>query len=233
MWWLLLFACAPDAVTVRGVVYEMPASLAVVGGGTIAIRDAAADPYDAAAIGSDGVFTVTAPAGADFFAEVKATGSVPTTFAGQAGLDDFDAEAGTVFAFTDADAWRAPFAGCPGLDAPGGQVLGEARFTDLRDPGTGGASVAAAALVKVALFGDDAQLRDACVLTDDGTALATDTLEVGETGRFLIAGLPAGIHELRAGFQVAPDAFDFSFYPFWVQEDSVSPWFPVGLDFLE
>jgi len=37
----------------------------------------------------------------------------------------------------------------------------------------------------------------------------------------------------RAGFQVAPDAFDYAFYTFWVAEDSVSPWFPVGLDFLE
>jgi hypothetical protein len=225
-------ACAPNEVDVTGVVYDGPGSATRESAGTVRLLDADAQEYDHAAVGADGSFSVSAPLGSDIYAVVEADGSPATAFAGISGINDFEAEPGSIFAFPGLTDWLEPFAGCPGLDS-GGMVVGEVRFSDLRDPDSGLQSIAAAAKVLVAVDGKESDLVDACYLTDDGTAWSPDAPLVGLTGRFAIGGLPEGIHELRVGIQTTDAGFDYSFYPVWVPGDGVAPQFPAYVDFLD
>ncbi len=230
-----ILACEPSEVTATGTVYAGPASATPAAGGTITIRDAEAAVFDSAPIGADGRFEVLTPADTDLFAEIAIDGSVPTTFAGQASISDFEAEPGALYGLPDLAERLAPFAGCPGADwdgDAGGIVLGEVRFSDLRDAGTGGLPVAPNAIVKVAIDGSEDQLVTACMLDDEG-AWDPAATQVGATGQFVVTDLPPGIHQLRVGLAITDSGFDFDFYELWVPDGGASPWFPVAIAFLE
>lgn len=226
-----ILACGPSEVTATGVVFSGPGLVTPVSGGTITIRDGDAEVWDEAPIAADGSFTVLAPADSDLFAEIAADGSPVTTFAGQAALDDFAAEPGTLYALPDLADRLAPFAGCPGFGG-GAVVIGEVRFADLRDAETGGLPIAPNAIVKLAIDGSEDRLVTACMLDDEGV-WDPDAAQVGNTGRFAFPDLPAGVHELRVGLQVANSGFKYDFYELWVPDGGVSPWFPATVAFLE
>ena len=230
MWLLALLACAPEAVTVTisGQVDDIP------GGGGIGVAQAAVsttdglgDPIDAATADAQGRFTANLLPSAPFTLEVQGEDTLPTVFAGLAGLDDLQVPDGFVFTRTAAaiEALRADHAGCPTATAAGAVVEGEARVFINIDPADYD-TLPLVTTATVTVTDADGVDHAACYLADDGSADPAATV-TGATGRFAVFGLPAGLATVSVVYTVDAEVSDLATFDIHLPADGVAPLYPL------
>jgi hypothetical protein len=201
-------ACAPGEVTITGLVTEAPTRSEGLAGATLELRDEGFDLVDTTLTGPDGAFALTAPAVASIFLAVGGDGDAPTiVFPGQSGrAEEFRVPDGQLWRFPadDLAAWRARFAGCPGVDGEGGMVLGEVRLDLGQEPLEAmGAPVEAFGFARLRLPGAQPGETEgdieACYLDEEGVAVDPDAIRVGTTGQFAFFDVPEALRVLVVG----------------------------------
>lgn len=234
MWlgWMIL-GCQAEVV-ISGRVFEGHDKLGFpLVGGLIRLVDDGGAELDAATTGSRGAFSLRARSNLPLFAEISGEGFGISSFTGTTGVERLRVEDGALYGVETRviDSWTALVSGCPGQDEPGGLVYGEVRLYQVFDPETGiEPSVNTAwAVIESA----DGQRREACYLTDDGTALAPEATRTGGTGRFAIFGVPSGVHTLEVGYDLPDGSSYTTLWTTWVPDGpgAVVPRFPVYVDF--
>jgi hypothetical protein len=233
---LLMIACSPGEVTVRGRV-DSTRSEAVSRGlftdGVVDLRDENGEVYATADVGDDGRVRVKAPAAQSIYADIYGPDHGVATFSGVSGIEPLlDVPDGTFYGVSVAqlDAWRAEFAGCPGADQPGGIVTGVIRVENLTDPETGENPLVNNASVSVTGALDPAVFH-ACYRGADG-AYAADATITGEAGFFIVFGVPPGPATLEITYTVFTDPI-VTYLSLWLPEaeNAVAPRWPVWVDF--
>jgi hypothetical protein len=232
---LLLTACAPEEViSLYGTLLDSPDADAIpLAGAELSVLEDQGQPYASAVTSQDGSFQVDAPGGQNIFVEVRGDGLVPASFTGIAGLGDLqEVEEGRIFGYSRAeyDQWNAAFAGCPGLEDEGSAVLGDIRLYGFIDPETGEEPIIISGYAQVT-SADDTQY-DACYLDDDGLAYDPERNYTGLSGRYTIAGVPAGVHTLIVGYEGAGGVTGEHEYFLWLPESGISPRFPSYVELV-
>ncbi|MDP2305423.1 MAG: hypothetical protein Q8P18_05305 [Pseudomonadota bacterium] len=230
---LLLSACdpLPTTVTMSGTVGDTPyGGGGVVAGATIDIVDDALASIDSQTADDAGAFSVSVPAGVPFFVTVAAEGYVPTAFSGTAGINDFEAPDG--YPWVASDAWfaalRAEFAACPTVNATGAVVAGEVRGNI---PGTPYTDLPLVATGSVRAFGEGEIEYPACYLDDAGVSVA-DAAQVGDTGRFVIFGVPPGPIVVDVRYVDPAGDEPVQLFRFVAPEDGFVPIYPALVEAL-
>lgn len=233
--WTMLAACAdPPTVTLRGWIYEGKDLLA--GGLPAADLEFVSfegDPIGTTRTDAGGAFEMTVPGGSPLFVSVSADGYATSVFPGSVGLDAEQlVEDHVLFgvSLAELDTLRAQLAGCPDLDV-GGIVYGEVREYGITDPYNGTSPTASTGQVTVQ-DGDEAEWSG-CYLDEKGIAYDPEAVFTGASGKFAVAGVPTGLHDLVVEVLVGPDLWTQNTYPVRITEgeDVVAPWWPLWASF--
>jgi hypothetical protein len=232
---LLLFACSSEeVVTLYGTLLEGHNAEAVpLGGADLSVYEDQGQPYASTVSEADGSFEVSAPGGQNIFVEVAGDGLVPASFTGVAGLfEQQEIEEGLVFAVTEADysEWVADFGGCEALDTNTASVIGDIRLYGLLDADSGEEIVVTTGYAYVESL--DGTVYEACYLDEEGVAFDPEAVATGLSGRYTIAGVPAGVHTLVVGYVGAGGVVGEHDYFLWLPEGGVSPRFPSYVELV-
>ncbi len=227
---LHLLACeGATTVLFSGVVNDAPSEDASpVVGATLTTQNRDGEVVGTATSDGAGGFEVEVGAGASFFLNVAADDHVTTAFSGVAGLGDFESEAGLPWVATPAwvTEFTAPFTACETRADAGAVVFGEARanagLTD--DPNQWPKFPA----VEVQVIAGDGTTLSGCYLDDTGVSTA-GLGSTGETGVFVVFGVPAGainvtFTAVRGNGEWGTDVFEYI-----VAADGLVPILPAGL----
>lgn len=231
--WLNWFACAEPDVVVRGVVLDGPDPTdAPVAGASVRLRDEGGTRHDIAKSKADGSFRIDAPRGSTIHLEIEGDDGLAASFLGNAGyFDVLRVPEGDVYAFasTELDAWKADFAGCPGVDASGAALVGDVRVYELVDPVTGAHPVVTSGHVDVFDAVGDAGAT-VCYLDDLGV-YDPEAVVTGSTGRFAAFGLSSGLGEIEVVWEPATGLVEAVAYPVWLPDGGVAPRQPLFVSF--
>ena len=234
MWILMLIiGCVDPLITevnLGGTLTESRGSDATpVESGTVATISLWGDEYDCASTDEQGVFSVQAPASSSFFVQTQSPGRVATTFTGWSGIDDQDLEPGVLWVRgqDELDAIQTEFNGCDRTVDEGASIEGEIRvYLPVED------SVDTLPLIttaSVTFEDEDGNVTEACYLDDKG--LGDPSADVtGETGRFALFGLNAGIGLLTVSYAVTDDLEQVSEYLVLLPENGTAPMYPLLVD---
>src|SRR5688572_3891045 len=192
---LLLTGCT-GAVNVVGTIMSGPPDTKArpLEGANIRIVDDQGFVFDTAVSNSEGVFRVQAPRGEQIYAVIDGDGLVASSFTGVSGFENrLDAERALFAVSAEQVAeWEALYAGCPGLEEPGGLVIGEVRDMILVDDATDEHPTISTAKARTQSRPDDEgnTVRvEGCYLADDGTAYSAEADDTGPAGAYAIAGV--------------------------------------------
>lgn len=165
----------------------------VVAGAQVSLFDGDLNPLSTGTTDGSGNFRLTAPPQVALHLLVEGDGLVPAMFPGESGPVSFIIPDGQVFAVTEAAAaqQRTDFAGCPGADGTAGFLFGTA-WVELTDPELLAESPPDPTAFVFVEETDGTGRRDACYLTDDGSAVADGSERTGDTGRFALFDLEGG-----------------------------------------
>ena len=166
------------------------------------------------------------------FVGIDAPGSRLSYFAGAIGAVDEVIADGLLYTFPedDASAIEAAFEGCPGGDGVG-LVAGVVRHFDIVDA-LGEPAVNTAS--RVTLILEDGSEQRACYADENGEAYDPDGAFTGASGRFVLPGVPAGVHTLEIVYDVSLEVSESRTYPAYVGEEvSLSPWYPAWVTLPE
>lgn len=235
----LLSGCGIDEVLVRGYVdRQLPVrddGSWPLSQGTVRIVDADGERYSETTTSRSGTFrALPAPAGETIFAEITGEGLGTTSFTGVSGLEDrMEVLPGTLYGW-DLDELadlRQTFAGCPGASAPGGVVLGEVRVFGLSDPETGEAPLVGTA--EVSVVGLEGAEIAGCYYTADGRGHDPEATQTGDSGAFVIFGVPSGVYTLSVVYSVFEEGDLATYTVLWMPEgdDAVVPRIPTWVEF--
>lgn len=241
---LFLAACPAQETLIRGraenargrpdVFWPLPQ-------GTIAIYGQEGDAYASTTTDLSGNFRTFGPSGQTVFATVTGTDLATSSFTGITGaanagplvvaLDEHQDSPLYGVLLSDIDALRAEFEGCPGVDDAGGIVFGEVRVIGITDPVTDEEPLVTTA--EASMVGVSDQEFAACYLNDAGDAYDPDALVTGETGRFAIFGVPAGLWTLSVSYSAFVESNVETFSQVFVPEADVAvvPREPVWVEF--
>jgi len=227
---VFLAACTAPEVLVKGVVYSSYDSTSDrLSQARVIIVDQDDEKYDSVRADAQGKFEARAPEGETIHAEISGEGFEVTSFTGVSGLSEvYRVEDGLLFGFSNAQRaeWEALFAGCPGLETPGGVVFGEIRLLELTDSGEHALVNGVAEVVSR----NQKRTWDACYLDDDGLAYAPEATTTGPSGRFAVFGIEPGTRILTVGWEYAPDIWSYSDTYVRLTEDGVAPRFPAWVN---
>ncbi len=228
MFALVLFGCSeePQLVTMTGTVSDAPrgAGDAVPAAEIVAYGENLLEMARTSSAG-DGTFSTKIPALAQFYLHVGGEGRVVTAFSGTAGAFDFVTGTGLPWVADEAfvAAEREAHGACATVGEEGAVVVGEVRVylpvDDLQ-------ALPIAVAAEVDVMGSDAILRPACVLDDEGASLPGEGA-VGATGRFLVAGVPAGPSIVSVSWLDPGGDTWINEFQFFVPENGVVPLFPA------
>jgi hypothetical protein len=124
----------------------------------------------------------------------------------------------------DLEAIREEFAGCDGYDQQGAIVEGEVRvFLPVEQPVD---ELPLVTTASIEIMDADDNSTTACYLDDEGLSDPEATV-TGETGRFAVFGLQAGLSWVTIEYTVDDD-FESSWeYPILLPENGTAPMYPV------
>lgn len=256
MVWLLFFGCSLGEVVIIGnasndgelrLGWDDKAEL--MRSGQVEILDEDGVSYASAPINDRGGFRVRAPAGQTIYALVSGDDVITAAFRGVSGVESpmyirpvsapirqpdgslVEKEWRALYGVIEPDVvqFTAPFAGCVGLDAPGGAVLGSVRYA-LFDFETGNEPPAVQG-AELALLDAEGTQRAPCYLDDTGSALDPEATEAGASGKFAFFGVPEGVHTLQVRSAVGPTAYKLEYLTVYVHADGLTPLFPLWVDF--
>lgn len=218
-------------VDVQGRLVDAPSAAgeALVGASVALWDDAGEELLDETQTNENGLYRVVAPVVSVVHLEVSGEGLLPASFTGATGINPrFRVGDADVFGLTEAVAtsWQETFSGCPSSE--GGLVFGEVRILDILDPDTGEYPVVTKAFVEVEL--SDGTRYEACYLDDDGVFDA-EADRTGDTGRFWIPDVPAGVHRLVVSYDVFGQYDAIEVFPIRVIEGGAAPRFPAWVPF--
>jgi len=228
--WLLLLACADPlpAVVIEGKALDLPGISGLpVPGAEIETRDGAGEPFDAVTADEKGRFSAELRQSSAFTVTGSAAGFVPTAFAGLAGLDSIAIPNG-FFYLRSAEqiaALREEHAACATAGDEGAVIEGEARLFINIDPDDYD-TLPLITTAQLTANGADGAVYTACYLDDAGLSDSTATV-TGDTGRFAIFGLPAGLTTLRSTYTIGEEEKDESAFTLWLQADGAAPLYPL------
>ena len=227
---LLLSACSPNEVTVKGVVFSSYDSMDErLSSARVTIFDEDGTKFDTARADAKGNFEAQAPEGEYIHADISAEGFETASFTGVSGLSDvYRVEDGMLYGFSteQRDEWETLFAGCPGLGSNGGVVLGEIRMLELTDNG----EHPLVSGVAEGVSRNQKKTWKACYLDDEGVAYAPDATTAGASGRFAVFGIEPGTRILTVGWEYIPDVWSYSDTYVRITEDGVAPRFPSWVE---
>lgn len=228
---IFLLACQPklnEEVVVSGEVYAGRAEgSAPLGGAALRTHNLYTEEVDRTEADAQGRFEILAPPIDQFFFTIEAEGFVPTSLSAAVGTTDTTAPTGAVWArsLADHEAALAPFAACPGADAPGGVIEGEVRVY-LGDTVQGADELPL--VTTASLFAEDTNGRIAapCLLDDEGL-YDPEAMVTGQTGRFAMFGLSPGIAALRLSYTIDDVPVPEQYTKVMVPEGGVAPLYPA------
>jgi len=232
---LLTAGCAhEEVISLYGTLLDGPGADAVpLSDAELSVLEDQGEPYASTVTDSDGGFHVDAPGGENIFVEVRGADLVPASFTGVAGLgEQQEVEEGRLFGFSQVgfDQWSSDFSGCPGLEESGSTVLGDIRLYGLLDPETVEEPLVTSGYAYVRTA--DGTEYDACYLDDDGTAYDSERTATGASGRYMVAGVPAGAHILVVGYEGAGGVVGEHDYFLWLPDGGISPRFPSYVELV-
>lgn len=231
---LLLGACdrLPEQVKVKGDVRDdVDIESAPFADASLTVLAEAGKQIGSSSTDAEGAFSLKVPAGERFHLLIEGEGHVTASFTGMSGLSEtFKVPEGTLHGVTqtEADAWTAQFAGCPGI-GEGGAVIGEPRIEELVDEEGEHPGVSSA----VAELWDprsEKVIATACYLDETG-AYDPEAVNTGESGVFAIYGVEEGTYVLSVGLEVYPDAWTWEDTVVYVPDGGVAPRFPAWVHF--
>lgn len=230
-----LVGCAEEApIHLLGTVYQSSEPLsAPLGGAELELVTFDGAPIGTTTADDVGAFDIFVPPGQPLFVIITADGYATSVFPGSIGLaDEQFVEDHALFGVSTAERqeWVDLFAGCPGVE-DGAFVVGEVREFEIVDPYSDVHPTASTAQVTVR--DADQASWEGCYLDDEGLAHDPEAAFTGGTGRFLVPGVPEGIHDLVVEVLVGPDTWTQNTYPVRIpaRDDVVSPWWPLWASF--
>lgn len=227
--WLLLLACADPltAVVIEGKALDLPGISGLpVPGAAIETRDGAGAPYDAVTADEKGRFSAELRQSSAFTVTGSAAGFVPTAFAGLAGLDSIAIPNGFFYlrSAEQLTTLREEHDACAAAASPGAVVEGEARLFINIDPDDYD-TLPLITTAEITAEGADGAIYAACYFNDAGESDAAATV-TGDTGRFAIFGLPAGLTTVRSTYTIGDEAQDETAFTLWLEADGAAPLYP-------
>jgi len=230
MLFMLIFGCNVsliEEVWLSGTLTEIDdSSAAPVEGGSVETFYIWDEDFDCAAADEAGQFAVRAPASSSFFVQTDGKGRVPSSFTGWSGIEDIKLDPGVLWArgAEDLEAIREEFIGCEGYDQEGAIVEGRVRVYLPVDEPVDALPIVTTASIYV--MDEDGNTTDACYLDVDGNSDPEATL-TGETGRFAVFGLEAGLAWVNITYSVDDDFEEDWDYPILLAENGTAPMYPV------
>jgi hypothetical protein len=237
--------CGSHEINVQGRVEharQRPDYFDPLAGGTVRILDSDGVPYSTATTKENGFFRAKAPAPEQIFAEITADDLATSSFTGVTGDTNSGAlvipidEDGDSPLFgvllTQVDEIRSQYAGCPGVDDPGGIVFGEVRVSGIIDPITDQEPLVGSAEVSVVGATDDDTLT-ACYLDAAGDVYDPDAIVTGSSGQFAVFGVPSGRRSLSVAYSAVVDSQVVTYTDIWVPDADVAvvPRLPAWVEF--
>lgn len=228
-------ACGIGVVRVEGRVGDGPGTEIVpLADARVEILDD--DGFSFATVTTDelGEFRTEAPPGETIYAGVTHPDGITTGFTGTSGLEPvLTVGDGNLYGVSAAlrDAWLAPFAGCPGVEAGGSMAIGVVHvFLPGVDPDP--STIVTTATVGLAdpQSGEPLDL-EACYLDPETGLWSPDQEETGALGWYLIAGAEEGKKVLQVEFAITDEAFERAFIDVWMPPDGMVPRFPTFVEF--
>lgn len=228
--------CVQPTVQLSGTVYSSHERTSPPqAGARITVVDFDGAVLDQAETDGSGQFTVVLPEGTEIVAEIRGEGLATATFPGISGLDPIaqlvDRSLYAV-SLEEAEAERARFEGCPGAAESSTLLFGEMRLHGLVDPETGENPTVNTGRVDV--HSVEGGQWSACYLDADGALYDPGAPWTGDSGRFAVFGMDAGLHDLDARYELLDDYWLGELYPAWVpaQDELVAiPMWPVFVPF--
>lgn len=237
---VLALGCQNPEVEITGI---LPASRAddagPLAGAALELRDGTGARYSQTTTAATGEFSLMAPAGEVVFLRVDGEeGYAPAAFTGVTGLSDaleIDPAERVLYGFSTEElaAWRARFAGCPGVEDEGSSsLIAEVRVWELTDAAGDHPLITSAwgDLTPVAGGADPTP----CYLTADGAAYDPTATETGAQGVFAFFGLDEGFYTLEVAYSTHPEAEPVSAWSeVYLRAGDVAPRFPAWVSWWE
>ncbi|HHO51214.1 MAG TPA: carboxypeptidase regulatory-like domain-containing protein [Deltaproteobacteria bacterium] len=231
-----VWGCTQPMVQLSGTIYSShEPSSPPQAGARVTVVDLEGGILDEAETDEGGRFSVLLPEGLEIIAEIRGEGLATATFPGISGIDPFaELEDRSLYAVSleEVEAERARFLGCPGAEEPSALLFGEMRLHGLVDPETGENPTVNTGRIDVRSAAGGQW--SACYLDADGAAYDPEAPWTGDSGRFAVFGIGAGLHDIDARYEFFEGYWVGEIYAAWVPpEDEVVaiPGWPVLVPF--
>ena len=225
---LLTLACLPDSTLMTGAVMSAAEDGSPVPDTTVTIRTGASgSEWDTTVSDSSGAFEVEVPTHSLFYFAAQADGFAHTVFTGVAGDEPVEVVDGELWMRTDDDlqTLKTEFGDCAAGAVEGGVIEGEIRLMVIsseEDADTLPLVTTAAILA----YSESGVPYTACYLDDEGVASA-DAAITGETGRFAIFGVPAGVISVQIRYDYGGPEEQEDWYQVYMPDNGTVPMWPA------
>ena len=176
------------------------------------------------------VFRMLVPEGSRVYLVAGNEDDIPASFSGVAGYNPRLRIPNGQVRVLPKSVWEEEaqvWAGCPGLDDLG-LVVGQVLVDGLFEEETGDPRRVTTA--KVQVLANDGRTLPACYLDDNGIYQAGRT-ESGPTAKFLVPGVPEGVHTIQVTWRPIGQNFLTEQYVVHVPKAGVAPRFPLYVRF--
>jgi len=223
---LLILGCAEPEYFISGTITERSDG-SPIAGADVVLRGVSGGVHAEAVADDSGWFEASMPGSQLFFLHASAEGYTDTSYTGVAAGESVEVVEGELWLRQDEDleAIRQEFEGCaPETLGDGGVVEGEVRLYVLAGQEVEDLPLVTTATVMA--FTDEGVATSGCYLADDGSSDPASE-ETGETGRFAIFGVPAGLISVRIQYDYNGPTLQEDWYAVYVPEDGVVPLYPA------
>jgi len=219
--------CAEDPVfTMTGVITDAPANGNRVPDASLTVYNSKFRKFSTERSDTNGIFEIEIPNGETFFFTSEAEDLTSSSFVGFTSGQLLVLDEGAIWMRTPetlADL-RDEFSACPEAQLEGGIIEGEIRL--LVAPNQPGVNQPIMSTAELIALDDEDFIYPACYLDDSGDSV--EGLEqTGETGRFIIFGIPSGPVRLVVSYVVGESEPEESVTTYYMPESGTVPVYPL------